>query len=136
MAPAPATIRTDLQPGDIGYVVFLHGVLYAAENQLDHTFEGYVAAGLGEFARTFDAQNDRLWIAEIEKQIVGTIAIVGPRSEPANAAQLRWFLVHPRARGGGLGTRLVPGHTECLQSPWPMHYLNLATTPASTRYLV
>src|SRR5882762_464383 len=89
-------IRTDIRPGDIGYLVYLHGLLYANEYQLDHTFEGYVAAGLGEFARAYDERKDRLWLAEDEDRIVGSIAIVG---QPDNSAQLRWFLVHPDARG-------------------------------------
>jgi GNAT superfamily N-acetyltransferase len=97
-------IRTDIRPGDIGYLVYLHGLLYAHEYQLDHTFEGYVAAGLGEFAKAYDERKDRLWLAEADDRIVGSIAIVG---QPDNSSQLRWFLVHPDARGTGLGRRLV-----------------------------
>lgn len=98
-------IRTDIRPGDIGRVVSLHGVLYAREYGLDHTFEGYVAAGLGEFAASFDARKDRLWLAETGERIVGSVAIVGL---PDGTAQLRWFLVHPDARGG-LGRGLLRG---------------------------
>jgi len=29
--PADVTIRTTLRPGDIGYVTYLHGTLYAVE---------------------------------------------------------------------------------------------------------
>lgn len=101
-------IRTDIRPGDIGYLVYLHGIVYANEYQLDHTFEGYVAAGLGEFAKSYDEGKDRLWLAEIESRIVGSIAIVGL---PDKTAQLRWFLVHPDARGG-LGRRLLEGALE------------------------
>lgn len=97
-------IRTDIRPGDIGYLIYLHGVLYANEYQLDHTFEGYVASGLGEFAKSYDERKDRLWLAEKDGLIVGSIAIVGLTNE---TAQLRWFLVHPDARGAGLGKHLV-----------------------------
>jgi ribosomal protein S18 acetylase RimI-like enzyme len=97
-------IRTKLKPGDIGYITYLHGALYADEYHLDHTFEGYVAAGIGEFAQTYDPQKDFWAIAEAEGQIVGSIAIVGV---PDNTAQLRWFLLHPQARGKGLGQQLV-----------------------------
>ena len=97
-------IRTNIEPGDIGYVVYLHGILYAGEYGLDHTFEGYVAAGLGEFAKSVDGRKDRLWLAEKEGRIVGSVAIVGLAG---GTAQLRWFLVHPDARGGGLGRELL-----------------------------
>jgi N-acetylglutamate synthase-like GNAT family acetyltransferase len=82
----------------------MHGRLYSEEYGLDRTFEGYVAAGLGEFFKTFDESKDRIWLAEAEGKIVGSIAISGL---PEQTAQLRWFLVHPDARGGGLGRKLI-----------------------------
>ena len=97
-------IRTDIRPGDIGYLIYLHGIVYAREYHLDYTFEGYVAAGLGEFAKSFDERKDRLWVAEDDNRIVGSIAIVGREDR---SAQLRWFLVDPIARGAGLGRRLL-----------------------------
>ena len=97
-------IRTNIEPGDIGYIVYLHGILYAQEYNLDYTFEGYVAAGLGEFAKSFDERKDCLWLAEKNGQIIGSIAIAGL---PNQTAQLRWFLVHPDARGSGLGRKLI-----------------------------
>src|SRR5215218_2589081 len=96
-------IRNDFRPGDIGRVVEMHGALYAREYGLDHTFEGYVAAGLGEFAVAFDERRDRIWLAEDEGgRLIGTVAIA---ARPDETAQLRWFLVHPDARGSGLGGR-------------------------------
>src|SRR5258705_12616014 len=97
-------IRTNIQPGDIGYIIHLHGNLYAREYNLDHTFEGYVASGMGEFAKSFDELKDCLWLAEDGGGIVGSIAIAG---QSYRSAQLRWFLVAPQARGCGLGGRLL-----------------------------
>jgi N-acetylglutamate synthase-like GNAT family acetyltransferase len=97
-------IRTHIKPGDIGYITYMHGILYSAEHNLDHTFEGYVAAGLGQFAKTYDPNKDYFAVAELDERIVGAIAIVG---QGDRTAQLRWFLVHPDARGKGLGRRLV-----------------------------
>lgn len=97
-------IRSNLQPGDIGYVIYLHGTLYRKEYGWDYTFEGYVAEGLGEFVLSFDARKDCLWIAEMDGQIVGSIGIVG---ESSSQAQLRWFLVHPTMRGRGVGRDLL-----------------------------
>lgn len=104
----PVTIRTHLKPGDVGTITFLHGTLYAEEYGLSTEFEGYVASGLGKFAQSHKALKDRLWIAESNGQLVGSIAIVGHSEE---VAQLRWFLIHPQARGQGLGRMLI---TEAL----------------------
>ena len=97
-------LRQGLLPGDIGAVIRLHGAVYAHEHGWDHTFEGYVANGIGRFAESFDAASDRLWLAEQGGEIVGSIAIL--RSAP-DTAQLRWFVVAPPARGHGLGRRMV-----------------------------
>ena len=97
-------VRNEIRAGDIGRIISLHGTLYAREYALDYTFEGYVAAGLGQFVTAYDGRKDRLWVAEEGEQLVGSIAIAG---QPDGTAQLRWFLVHPSARGGGLGRRLL-----------------------------
>lgn len=97
-------IRKSFKPGDFGSVIKLHGVLYGQEYGLDHTFEGHVAAGIGEFAKQFDSNKDLFVVAEDDGQIVGSIAINGL---PDQTAQLRWFLLHPSIRGAGLGKRLL-----------------------------
>jgi len=102
--PKPWHIRSNLQPGDIGYIIYLHGTLYTKEYGWDHTFEGYVAESLARFALSFDPRKDRLWIAEMNGQMVGSIGIVG---ESNSEAQLRWFIVHPAMRGHGLGRDLL-----------------------------
>jgi len=129
--PDNVNIRCDLKPGDIGSVVSLHGVLYAQEYGFDHTFEAYVAAGAAEFGQAFNPQKDRLWIAEVEGQTIGSIAIVG-RSHLE--AQLRWFLIHPHWRNLGLGRILLQKALEfCRQcrygiiSLWTVSDLAVAT---------
>ena len=47
MSDAQIQIRTELKPGDVGYVIYMHGVMYAREYGLDHTFEGGVAQRFG-----------------------------------------------------------------------------------------
>src|SRR4051812_10906876 len=88
-------IHTGLRPGDLGYVIYLHGSLYAKEYNLDHTFEGEVAAKMGDFAKRFDPEKDFFAVAEAEGQIIGSIAIDGLGD---GRALLRWFLLHPDAR--------------------------------------
>ncbi len=97
------SIRTKLRPGDTGYIVFLHGTLYAAECGWDHTFEAYVAVPLADFALR-DNPRERIWIAEDRSRLVASIAII---ETSARRAQLRWFLVHPDLRGQGVGKRLL-----------------------------
>jgi GNAT superfamily N-acetyltransferase len=94
-------IRHELQPGDLGMVVHLHGIVYAREYGLDTTFEPYVAKPLADFVLN---GSGRLWIAEDSERIVGSIALV---DADKGVGQLRWFLVVPEARGSGLGKRLL-----------------------------
>ena len=97
--------RYELEPGDLGSIIRLHGTLYAQEYKLDQTFEGYVAAGMGEFAKQFDPAKDFVCVVEDDNEkIVGSIFIMGL---PDKTAQLRWFLLHPDARGSGLGRILL-----------------------------
>ena len=115
------TLRHTLRPGDVGFITYLHGTLYAEEYGLTPEFEGYVASSLGKFAESHDEQRDRLWIAEWQGKIVGSIAIVGVSE---TVAQLRWFLIHPQTRGQGLGRRLIEEALEfCRQHSYKSVFL-------------
>ncbi|MFZ6014216.1 MAG: GNAT family N-acetyltransferase, partial [Bacteroidota bacterium] len=104
-------IRTTLRPGDIGYVIYLHGDLYSREYQYGISFEAYVAGGFYEFYQQYDAQKDGVWICEDQDRIVGFLLLMhrGP------AAQLRYFLIHPDYRGVGLGKRLMEMYMDFLR---------------------
>ena len=96
-------IRTQLQPGDIGYVVYLHGRRYKEEYQYGIGFETYVAEGLLAFQQQYDAAKDAIWICEYHDRIVGCLFLVNR----GDAAQLRYFIVEPECRGIGLGNKLM-----------------------------
>ena len=66
----PIVIRNDLKPGDVGYITYMHGILYAPEQGWDYTFDGYVAIPLAEFAKSHSPR-EHIWIAEKEGRIVG-----------------------------------------------------------------
>ena len=97
------SIRHHLLPGDVGYITYLHAVLYAPQQGWDHTFDSYVAIPLAQFALRRSAQ-ERIWIVEKEGRIVGCAAIV---KFSETEAQLRWLLLHPDLRSQGLGRKLV-----------------------------
>jgi ribosomal protein S18 acetylase RimI-like enzyme len=97
-------MRCDIRPGDLGRVLSLHGVVYANEQGFDLTFEGYVAGTLARFADPIDPTRERLWLAELDEQLIGSIAIVKHSDQ---GAQLRWLVVDPAFRGQGIGRQLV-----------------------------
>ena len=97
------------QPGDIGWVIGRHGALYAEEYGFDETFEALVAEICAQFLKSFDARRERCWIAERDGENVGCVFLV--RQSDA-VAKLRCLLVEPRARGLGIGARLVD---ECVR---------------------
>lgn len=97
------TIRTEVKPGDAGYITFMHGSIYREEYNYAASFEGYVAESFFEFLLNYNPQRDRLWCAEHNGKIVGCIGIVGHQER----AQLRWFLIDPLYRGIGLGKKLL-----------------------------
>ena len=96
--------RTELQAGDLGWIIHLHGKLYSREYGYGLGFESYVAHGLLEFWDQYDASKDRVWIAEDRQQIIGFLVLM---HRPKNTAQLRYFLISPQHRGQGLGRHMM-----------------------------
>jgi len=92
------------KPGDIGYITYRHGVIYANEYQLNETFEAYVAKKMAEFVEKYDPAKEHLWIVENGTEIIGSIAIV---KVDEKIAQLRWLLVEPHERNKGIGNKLI-----------------------------
>ncbi len=106
------SIRIALQPGDIGYVVYMHGALYGKEYNYGIQFEAYVAKGLCEFYEKYDAQRNRVWVCEHNNKIIGFLLLMDRKE----AAQLRYFLIEPDYRGIGLGSKLLNMYMDFLRA--------------------
>ena len=108
-APArPYRLRAP-RHGDFGWMVSRHAQLYAQEYNWGDPFEGLCAQIVADFVNNFDAELERCWIAEMDGENVGCVMLV---KDAPGVARLRLLLVEPKARGLGLGQRLVD---ECVK---------------------
>ena len=102
------TLRAPV-PGDFGWIVRRHAELYAQEYGWGEPFEGLCAQIVADFANNYDKKRERCWIAEMNREPVGCVFLV---KDSAKVARVRLLLVDPKARGLGLGARLVD---ECVR---------------------
>ena len=103
------TLRSP-QPGDMGWVVSKHGSLYAKEYGWVEPFEGLCAQIVADYVNNHDPAKERCWIAEMNGENVGCVMLV--KDKEPGVSRLRLLLVDPKARGLGLGARLVD---ECIE---------------------
>ncbi len=95
----------DLAPGDAGWLIEQHALLYTRDEGFDPSFEALVARILADFIDNAHAPVERAWIAWDGDMRLGSIFCVhGPDAE---TAKLRLFLLVPEARGRGLGRQLL-----------------------------
>jgi GNAT superfamily N-acetyltransferase len=105
----PQCTLRDARPGDFGWMVKRNAEFYAEAYHWIEPFEGVCAQIVADFANTFDAKRERCWIAEMDGENVGCVFLV---ADSATVARIRLLLVDPKARGLGLGARLVD---ECVR---------------------
>ena len=105
------TIRTNLEPGDMGFVIFSHGELYKKEYNYGIAFEHYVAKGMREFYESYNPERSRVWVCEHHGKRIGFLLLM----DRGKTAQLRYFLIDPAYRGIGLGKKLMQLYMDFLK---------------------
>ncbi|MFD7499304.1 GNAT family N-acetyltransferase [Streptomyces sp. NPDC059832] len=108
MAERAVVIRPLARPGDLGWVVMAHGEFYDREFGWDTSFEALVARIVADYAEEKARGPQAAWIVEVDGVRAGCVFCV---RKDDRTAKLRLLLVDPKARGLGLGARLVE---ECL----------------------
>jgi len=114
-AGTPAVVIRTHRPGDLGWVLERHGVLYAEEYGWGAVFEAIVARVVAEFAGEQDPAREACWVAELEGRRIGSVMLVR-HPEREGVARLRLLLVEPTARGLGAGRALVDVCTRFARS--------------------
>jgi DNA-binding MarR family transcriptional regulator/GNAT superfamily N-acetyltransferase len=105
----PSYVLRPPRPGDFGWVVNRHGVVYAQEYGWDQSFEALVARIVADYVDHRNPTQEAAWIAEVDGEPAGCVFCV---RKDESTAQLRLMLVEPWARGMGIGTRLCQ---ECIR---------------------
>ncbi|MFE2017764.1 GNAT family N-acetyltransferase [Streptomyces sp. NPDC059499] len=102
-------VRRADRPGDLGWVVMTHGEVYDQQFGWTTDFEALVAKIVADYGTGHDPAREAAWIAEVDGERAGCVFLVA--GDEPGVAKLRILLVTRKARGLGLGTRLVQ---ECL----------------------
>ena len=95
-------------PTDMQWLVARHQDLYSREAGFDSSFGVQVADILHSFCAAHDPACERGWMAVSGTERLGTVFCM---KKDRDTAQLRLFLLTPKARGKGLGKRLL---RECM----------------------
>lgn len=97
------TIRSELQPGDIGAIARMHGEAYTAEHGMGPRFEADVAESLGKAVNAGWPGTGGVRIVENDSRHAGSVAW----TDETDHAKVRWVLLEAGLRGQGLGRSLL-----------------------------
>ncbi|MEE6452516.1 helix-turn-helix domain-containing GNAT family N-acetyltransferase [Gottfriedia acidiceleris] len=129
--PIPEISIRTFKPGHVGYVAYIHGKIYSTTFQFGRVFEYYVMKGLSEFL--LNSNGGELWVAEVNGEIVGSIAITKANE---SVAQLRWFVLDEKYQGLGIGKKLIETALNfCKKNQFQHVFLWTVSTLETARYL-
>lgn len=97
-----SSIRT-IGPGDMGWMISMHGIIYAREFGFNTDFEAGIARKAATIYESKDPFN-RIWIKELEGQRAGSIAV--SRTDDG-AAFINFVLVPDEFRSRGIAKELM-----------------------------
>jgi DNA-binding MarR family transcriptional regulator/GNAT superfamily N-acetyltransferase len=103
-APQRSYRLREPRPGDFGWIVKRNAEFYAQDYGWVAPFEGVCAQIVADFVNKYDASRERGWIAEIDGENVGAMMLA---NDGDSVARVRLLFVEPKARGLGIGARLV-----------------------------
>jgi DNA-binding MarR family transcriptional regulator/GNAT superfamily N-acetyltransferase len=109
---AAYTLR-EPKPGDLGWIVKANAEVYFEEYGWQGPFEGMCARIVADYSQNYDPKLERCWIAEMDGENVGCVMLVkdDPKARKADVARIRLLVLDKRARGHGIGAKLVE---ECI----------------------
>ena len=96
------TLRNPV-PGDIGWLISIHGESYAEQFNFDSNFEVHIAKKVIGFLEN-DAKFNKIWIAETGTERVGSIAISLRQNQ---TSFINFLLVKREYRGHGIAKQLM-----------------------------
>jgi GNAT superfamily N-acetyltransferase len=101
---AGITVEDQFRPGDLGWLVHIHGLQNEKDYGFNEIHEAYCARIAADFLLAAAPRRQRVWLTRKDGVINGSVFIVEPEE---GVAQLRLLFVDASARGLGLGRWLV-----------------------------
>jgi ribosomal protein S18 acetylase RimI-like enzyme len=109
------TIESVYRPGCLGRMIALQAEVYQLIFGVGEAFEISRANDMAKFFSDYDSQRDGFFLAVLNDEIVGSIVIDG-REQDERGPELRWFALALKARGYGMGKKLLQAALESCQS--------------------
>ncbi|NKB32117.1 MAG: GNAT family N-acetyltransferase [Pseudomonadales bacterium] len=93
----------DQLPGDLGWIISVHGEVYTREFGFDASFETNIADKIVKYFSGTDDFN-KVWIADVEGNRAGSVAV---RALPENVGFVNFVVVLDAYRGKGIANSLM-----------------------------